>query len=55
MITLIGFRCTHSNVFSQEVLIDRVFSFRERKFEHRNNLLFEKSYLFANFLEEFVL
>jgi hypothetical protein len=34
MITLIGFRCTHRKVFSQEVLIDRV-----RMLERRNNLL----------------
>ena len=40
MITLIGFRCTHRKMFSQEVLIDRVFSQREWRFEYRNNLLF---------------
>ena len=43
MITLIGFRCTHRKVFSQEVLIDRVLPEREWRFEYRNNLLFVKN------------
>ena len=45
MITLIGFRCTHRKMFSQEVLIDRVFSQREWRFEYRNNLLFPERVL----------
>ena len=46
MITLIGFRCTHRKVLSQEVLIDRVFFSRKGGekgvLENRNNLLFTR-------------